>query len=589
MYVERRVRALWIAIACGILTGSGALRPIPVFAAVDSPGPPAASAAFQSAAQPARGAVAANGSLAGAVMGGTTRTPLPRARVILTSPALGEPRVAITGADGQYAFQHLPPGSYAVAASCSGYASQQYGERRSAAPAPIALAADQRLSGIDLVLAPAGVIAGQILDEDQQPFAGATVEALVARTEQGRPSLAAVATTASDDLGNFRLIGLPAGEYYVSAADPAFAHAGDETGPLRYSPTYYPGATSVDDASRVTVTPGGAPPPRVVIRLKIVRPARISGTLTAPGNAPLMSGSVLLRALHGEFFTVAPPADVSMLPDGTFAFRNVPPGRYQILARAEVPRETSLFATFRVVVEGIDLDNVVIPLLPGAMASGKVETEGARSRKLSLAGARVRAPLADGSMFGDALTGDVRPDGSYTIRGLMPGTHTFTIEGLPAPWLVKSVSYRDQDISDAGMPVESRAKYQDIRITITDEPTDVSGTVRDARSAPAPDAAVLLIPMAQQFWTPVSRRFGFTRTDESGRYRVRGLPAGEYRVVALIDLDESQAYRRELLQRLSAAGAVLELKPRESRTLDLPLTARTAAGGGPFPLHLKPQ
>jgi len=102
--------------------------------------------------------------------------------------------------------------------------------------------------------------------------------------------------------------------------------------------------------------------------------------------------------------------------------------------------------------------------------------------------------------------------------------------------------------------------------------TDVSGVVRDERSQPVADAMVLIIPLAQQFWQRSSRRFGLLHTGADGRFRIRGLPDGEYRAVASIDIDESDAFRVPVLDRLSAAGTPLSLKPLEQRVLDLRLT-----------------
>jgi hypothetical protein len=84
-------------------------------------------------------------------------------------------------------------------------------------------------------------------------------------------------------------------------------------------------------------------------------------------------------------------------------------------------------------------------------------------------------------------------------------------------------------------------------------------------------AKVLIIPAASQFWTRVSRRFGRASTDADGRYRYRGLPPGQYRVVASM-LDEGDVYRRDLLDRLSNAGVELSLDPLATRAIDLRLT-----------------
>ncbi|MEN3338770.1 MAG: hypothetical protein V7647_2446 [Acidobacteriota bacterium] len=537
-------------------------------------GPPASAAARDRAQAPANASPAARAastaSISGHVLSGADGAPLARARVTLVSPALTDPRVALSRAGGEYDFVHLPAGSYTITASRSGYASRGYSDRPSARTTAVTLAEGQALNKLDVVLPAAGVIVGRILDEDGKPFSGATVDALVSRTDAGQATLASVSTTESDDRGEFRLSGLPAGQYYLSAFDPAFARVGDETGPLRYNATYYPGVASVEEATRITVVPGLEPAP-VSLGLKIVRPGRVSGRLNTPERRQLLSAAVVMTHMDTALSEAADQANV--LPNGTFTFRNVPPGRYEIRARGDVtPGGTALFASFRLRLEGRDVTDIVMELLPGATLSGELTFEPAGARHPPFTGFRVRAPLIDGRSFADALTGGVTPEGTYAIRGVMPGRHVLAVEGLPYPWVMKSVTWAGQDVTDAGLEADARQRFDNIRITLTDLATDVSGVVHDENGKPVPDAMVLMIPQGQQYWQRTSRRFGLLRTGADGRFRIRGLPDGEYRAVAPVDLDESDAFRTAVLDELMEAGAPISLKPLEQRVLDLPLT-----------------
>jgi hypothetical protein len=567
------------AIAAALLIASvscGGTRP-----PAARPAAPATVAAAAPAPTGTAGVVApepqapATASLAGMVVHAGTRTPIARARVTATSPALPEARVAITGADGRFDFRKLPAGAYSLVATRTGFASQQFGPRRGSPPATIPLEAGQRIATVEVALEPAGVIVGQILDEDQRPFAGARVDALVSRLESNQATLVSLATAQSDDRGRFRLAGLPAGEYYVSAFDPAFANVGDETGALTYTPTYYRGTTDPEQAMRVRVVPGAEPAEQIVFSLKIVRPARVSGQIATIDGRQLMSGTVIMSPASGERLTPAPARDVVILPDGSFSFRNVPPGQYQIRARGEVERVgTPLFARFTIAVDGRDIDGLDLKLTPGARIEGTLTVDAVSApRPPTLAGVRVRAPFADGSSFGDAITGDVAPDGSYRIRGLMPGGHIITVEGLAPPWALKRVTHRGHDITDLAFDVESGQTLHDVRVTITDATTDVIGVVRDSNGREAPDALVLVISPSPQFWSRLSRRFALQRADAGGRYRIRGLPPGEYRALATYDIDESEATSRDLVRELATRAMPLTLAERERRALDLPLVS----------------
>jgi hypothetical protein len=357
--------------------------------------------------------------------------------------------------------------------------------------------------------------------------------------------------------------------------DPAFAHVGDETGALRYMPTYYPGVPSPEKATRVTVTPD-SDAAGTVFKLYVVRPAQVTGTIRTPAGRQLVSGAVMMRPISVEGLAAIRSQDVTIRPDGTFTFRNVPPGEYEICARGDLADDSpSLFATFRVGVEGQDVGNIEMTLVPGARVEGRVVFEPRHSREgLPIpAGLRVRAPMVDGSTFGETLTGDVRADGSYVVRGLMVGGHAVTVDGLTPPWVVKSVSWHGQDITDSGITAESRRVYSDVRVTITDAASEISGVVQNTAGRAVADATVLIIPASSRYWTRTSRRFLVLRTDPAGRYKARGLPPGEYRGVASLDIDDSEAYRPELLEELSQAGLPITIKSLSPLTVDLPLTS----------------
>jgi Carboxypeptidase regulatory-like domain len=567
--------ALAVCVSCGGSLLPPSTQPAPPDRA--SPAPAAAGVVVPPPVPPA-----ATAALSGLVVNADDRRPLSRARVTLRSPALSEPRVAITGADGTYTFRHLPAGAYSIFVTRTGFAPRQFGERRTAPPATVPLAMGQQVDGIDVALPPAGVIVGQILDEDNQPFAGARVDALVSRAQDTRTMLVSVASAESDDRGNFRLAGLGAGQYYVSAFDPALASVGDETGALTYTATYYPGTLDVEQASRVPVVPGVEPALKVVFGLRIIRPSRVSGTLSSADTRPLTSGTVILSPVHGAGLPAVATPDVTIRPDGTFAFRNVPPGRYEIRARgATDARRTTLVAAFAIAVEGRDVTGLRMTLRPGASINGTLVVDAVSTpRPASYAGIRIRAPSADGGSFGDSLAGDVGPDAAFRIRGVMAGSHYVTVEGLQHPWVLKSVVYRGRDVTDIALDVESRQELNDVKVVITDAATDVSGAVRDGGGREASDAMVMIVPVSQQFWTRASRRFRLLRTDAGGRYRVRGLPAGQYRVLATYDLDEREAYRRDLVQDVVALAVPLGLEERARRTVDLRLVSLDARRSG---------
>jgi len=525
------------------------------------------------------GRPAATASIAGAVRSAAGDAPVSRARIIASSPALAQPRVTLSGADGRYAIAALPAGTYTLTAVRTGYATQTFGERRGTASGGVTVTDGQAVAGIDFALIRGSAIAGRILDEDGTPLAGAVVEALVARSGSGQRTLVPAASARTDDRGEFRVFGLPPGQYYVSASDPAFNDVGTESGAVKYAPTFFPGVSAADEARAVAVGDGELP--RVEFRLKLVPPARVSGRILASDGRPLLSGAVILTPAATDGAQVVPPEDVWIDPGGAFTFGHVPPGRYRISARGEtVANGPALFATFDLIVEGRSVDNVQMTLRPGATLDGEVTLDPEHATRAPvLSSLRVRAPFADGGGFADALTGTVQADGRFVLRGLMSGDHQIIVEGLPSPWIVKSVLLRGRDLADAGIEVVEGQQLRGARITITDRASEVSGRVRD-RGAPVVDAAVLVYPIAPQFWLRTHRRMRMTRTDAEGRFSVRGLPEGEYLAIASGAIGEGDLGRRELLEAIRALATPVSISGPDARVaLELPLLA--VLPGGP--------
>ena len=417
-----------------------------------------------------------------------------------------------------------------------------------------------------------GAIVGAISRQGEEgPAAGVHVDAVSLRLSGTEPLLTTVATVRSDNQGRFRLSGLAPGQYFVLARDPAATSAGDRADGLRHTATYFPGALAAGEAQPVSVTAGADSTP-VDFRLRLVRLASVSGTLGLPDDKRrLLSGAVILVPRESTVPFPLAAEDVEILPDGRFTFRNIPPGKYQIRARAELdPKQPMSFGSFAVEVQERDVDRITIALSPGAVVQGRVEWRPVRSpRPPIITRFRVRAPFADGSSFADSLTGDVGADGRFRLRGVMPGSHFFTIEGLPEPWVVSRVIVRGRDTMFQPTTIAEGEQLHDVRIIVSDVASEVTGSVRDSSGRPVSDALVVAMPQGPGTWSAVNPRYRAIRADQLGRYRVRALPSGSYRVAAVSAVDELAAVRRDWLDGIRARATPLVLASSERRTLNL--------------------
>ena len=105
--------------SAGALSGAQSRSKLPVTATAPSPG------VSQTPAGTAQ--------ITGTIRSATDDKPLARARIIASSPALPEPRVALSAANGTYVLDDLPAGAYTLTISHTGYAPQMYGQARAKA------------------------------------------------------------------------------------------------------------------------------------------------------------------------------------------------------------------------------------------------------------------------------------------------------------------------------------------------------------------------------------------------------------------------------------------------------------------------
>jgi len=99
-----------------------------------------------------------------------------------------------------------------------GFWPAEYGQRWVDGPGqPVTVAAGQQLKDVQVIMTPGGVISGRITGRDGLPLAGARVRAMKPWIQENQRQLRAVQEVVANDLGEFRLIWLMPGRYYLSA------------------------------------------------------------------------------------------------------------------------------------------------------------------------------------------------------------------------------------------------------------------------------------------------------------------------------------------------------------------------------------
>ena len=136
-------------------------------------------------------------------------------------------------------------------------------------------------------------------------------------------------------------------------------------------------------------------------------------------------------------------------------------------------------------------------------------------------------------------------------------------------WTLKSVTIAGQDVTDEPVDLRSGHDIDNVSILMTDRSTDVSGTVRDSSGASVGGMAVIAFSTDPQKWQPQSRLIQAVRTGQDGTYDLRGLPAGDYRVIATEDVEQGEWFDPAFLERVQPSSEKISLTEGEKKTHDL--------------------
>ena len=119
---------------------------------------------------------------------------------------------------------------------------------------------------------------------------------------------------------------------------------------------------------------------------------------------------------------------------------------------------------------------------------------------------------------------------------------------------MKSAVISGQDTLDFPLEFTAENDVTGAVLTVTDAPTELSGTLTDMTGKPVTDYQVIAVSMDNRYWTPASRRVVLARTGLDGRYSVRALPAGTYSVCVVTDIEPGAQYDPEFLKSILPAS-----------------------------------
>lgn len=546
-------------------------------------------------------------SVAGIVIKQPSSEPLKKVlvQVVAENQKGGRNYTASTDAEGRFSVEGVEAGRYRIFFEKSGFvAINERGQK--ADTNVLTIKSGQSLDGLTFQMLPTAVISGRITDEDGDPMADVRVVAEIKRT--GKIKRESVGTASTNDLGEYRLAGLFAGQYLIVAVPPpdfrdyeagekpqAATSAGAQPSPAsaatpetRYLTTYYPGTFDVAQASVISLKSADDVP--VNLTLAPARTYTIRGFVANMGAAE-KPDVVLVSKFADSYRTNA--AEIG--PGGEFEIHGVAPGSYSLVATASSASQT-LSARQDISVANGDVDGLRIAPSPSFTVSGHFRVEGGSNAGVGQFAVNLR-PAEQPQESGFAMSQDlfgrnaaVDRQGNFEWKDVTVGSYSLQVFGGGAgnSFFVKSAHVGERDVeggftasgpmtvdlvvSYRGGTIEGLVQKEQVQ---EDDSSQERVKENDAGSGargkrPASNATVVAVPVER--YLKLANHFATGASDQNGRFTIRGLAPGKYTLYAWHDVEEGVYSDPDFLKSQEANGTPIVVEENSQQRVELNLS-----------------
>jgi hypothetical protein len=491
-------------------------------------------------------------SLSGTVINAASGEPIRRAAVQISGQNGG---VALTDAGGHFVLEGLAEGVAFLTVIKPGFYN---GEASHSTPVRVGKDAPAVL----LKLTPWGVISGRVTTKDEQPLEGFQIRILAKQNVAGRLIWTDQPNQAlTNEDGEFRVVGLQAGTYYVAVDQSTVTTLSQKGVPNAreqiFAKVFFPGVPDLASATPIEIAPGQDLEANFTLSPELMY--QVTGTLSGPSNE--VTGLTFSRKAGDDSdFT-----QTAALQGGKFQVK-VPAGAYSV--GGTMGGGVELTTPAATVVIRSDESDLRVPLHAAVTIPVEIKKE------QGAAGSERRVPV-EGIPPGVIL--QLVPL-SQSLRGrtnfwrgqaggipnVAPGTYRLDIT-TTGEWWVKSAQSGAVDLLSDDFTLTEGEQPEPIEVTLRDGAGMVSGTI-----SPAGDPDRVLVLLVQPHGT---RNIVEAARAMQGNFAIPGIPPGDYVILALDGGDRVEYADPEILNPYLSDAEHVTVRPHATVTVNLGLTS----------------
>jgi hypothetical protein len=174
---------------------------------------------------------------------------------------------------------------------------------------------------------------------------------------------------------------------------------------------------------------------------------------------------------------------------------------------------------------------------------------------------------------GNGAGSKIKPDGTLAFENVPEGNYEFEMYGRPPgfspDFYMKDALVNGESVLDKGLAVPAGDGQRTVEVVISSSGTRVDGTVTDENDLPAAGAIVALVP--EEGRRKLFRLYKDSTTDQYGKFVLRGIAPGKYKLFAWKDVENDSWQDPDFLKPFEDQGKEITAEEKGRITIQLKL------------------
>lgn len=212
-----------------------------------------------------------------------------------------------------------------------------------------------------------------------------------------------------------------------------------------------------------------------------------------------------------------------------------------------------------------NVEGVNLAIVPGVDLAGRIRVDGKEEADFGHLNVYLQPRDSTMNVSGD----EVKADGAFTLQNIPPDNYSIVVYGIPEGLYLKSIRLGEEDVLGPGLNLSGGAVAGKLDVVLSGAGGQLDGLVSDGRQKASKAATVVLVPEpARRSQTYL---YKVITTDQNGRFTMRGIAPGEYKVFAWEDVESGAYQDPDFLRPLDNLGQSISIRENGSETAQVKL------------------